>query len=88
MSDTNTTSGEKGSIRHRSMCRGGRYVGLPCGIIMMVVGGLWFLQKVGLISLAWMHGIPFWPIVMMLFGAWIVIAGVLRRRRRGSETGC
>ena len=88
MTENNSTNQEEGSARSRLICRPGKHSGLLFGTVMIVIGIIWLLQKTGMISLAWMHGIPFWPIAMILFGAWMVAAGILRKRRRSGETCC
>lgn len=88
MQENNSTNQGKGSARSGSICRTGKKSARFCGTIMIVIGVIWLLQKTGFISLAWMHGIPFWPIALILFGAWIVAAGIVRKRRRNGETCC
>ena len=55
-----------------------RYVLLIVGGLMVLVGGVWLLQGVGILPGSFMTGQPFWAIMGAVFlavGGLLVIAG-------------
>lgn len=59
---------------------GGMIVGVVIGLIIVLVGLGLFLQVTYGINL------PFWPIIIIIFGVLIVLGAVFGRRRRYAET--
>ena len=58
--------------------RGGTVVGLAFGIIILLAGGIWFLQQAELIP----ETVEIWPFVVMMFGLLIVVGALYGLRRR------
>jgi len=58
--------------------RGGTVVGLAIGIIIILVGSIWFLQQSELIS----PDVEVWPFAVIIFGILIVIGALYGLRRR------
>jgi uncharacterized membrane protein YvbJ len=54
---------------------GGMIVSLVIGVIIILVGLSLFLQTIYRIS------IPFWPIILIIFGILILLGGIYRQRR-------
>lgn len=58
------------------------------GALMIVVGGIWTLQGVGVLPGSVMSGVALWAIVgpiVALVGVALLAWGVVRRRRRSPE---
>ena len=58
------------------------------GALMIVVGGIWTLQGVGVLPGSVMSGVALWAIVgpiVALAGVALLAWGVVRRRRRSPE---
>jgi|WetSurMetagenome_2_1015567.scaffolds.fasta_scaffold313243_1 hypothetical protein len=51
---------------------------MKTGLLLVAIGLLWLGAAMGWIDLSWMHGIPFWPAVFILFGLWLVFKGSTR----------
>ena len=58
--------------------RGGTVVGLAIGIIIILVGSIWFLQQTELIP----ETVEVWPFAVIIFGILIVIGALYGLRRR------
>jgi len=58
--------------------RGSTVVGLAFGIIILLVGGIWFLQQAQLIP----ETVEIWPFVVMMFGIVIIVGALYGLRRR------
>jgi hypothetical protein len=55
-----------------------RYVLLTVGGLMVLMGGVWLLQGVGILPGSFMTGQPFWAVmggVFLAVGALLVLAG-------------
>jgi hypothetical protein len=55
-----------------------RYVLLILGGLMVLVGGVWLLQGIGILPGSFMTGQPFWAVMGAIFlavGALLVLAG-------------
>jgi uncharacterized membrane protein YvbJ len=58
--------------------RGGTFVGLAIGVIILLAGLILFLRQAGLVSSA----VDVWPFAIIIFGALIVIGALYGMRRR------
>jgi len=58
--------------------RGGTVVGLAIGIIIILVGSVWFLQQADLIS----QDVNVWPFAVIIFGILILVGAIYGLRRR------
>jgi len=58
--------------------RGGTVVGLAIGIIIILVGSIWFLQQAELIS----PDVEIWPFAVIIFGILILVGAIYGLRRR------
>ena len=55
-----------------------RYVLLILGGLMVLVGGVWLLQGIGILPGSFMTGQPFWAVmgaILLAVGALLVLAG-------------
>ena len=55
-----------------------RYVLLILGGLMVLVGGVWFLQGISILPGSFMTGQPFWAVmgaILLAVGALLVLAG-------------
>ena len=62
-----------------------RYVLLIVGGLMIIMGGVWFLQGIGILPGSFMTGQAFWTVVGAAFvavGGLIVLAGFRPKGRR------
>ena len=62
-----------------------RYVLLIVGGLMILMGGVWLLQGIGVLPGSFMTGQPFWAImgaVFLVVGGILVLAGFRLNRRR------
>jgi len=55
-------------------CEGYRGRKIFWGILILIFGYLWYLNKTGGIELE-----PFWPIIVMLFGLVLIVKGFIFR---------
>ena len=58
------------------------------GALMIVVGGVWTLQGVGVLPGSVMSGVAMWAIlgpIVALVGVVLLVWGIMRRRRRARE---
>ena len=58
--------------------RGGTVVGLAIGIIIILVGSIWFLQQAELIP----ETVEIWPFAVIIFGILILVGAIYGLRRR------
>jgi hypothetical protein len=49
-----------------------------CGIPMTVMGLLWLGETLG-----WLQPGYFWPLFVTIIGLWIIVPGLVKRKRRG-----
>ncbi len=62
-----------------------RYLLLVVGGLMILVGGVWFLQGIGILPGSFMTGQTFWAVtgaVSLAAGGLLVVAGFRSSRRR------
>jgi uncharacterized membrane protein HdeD (DUF308 family) len=62
-----------------------RYVLLIVGGLMSLMGGVWFLQGIGILPGSFMTGQTFWAVVgavSLVVGVFLVVAGFRLNRRR------
>ena len=48
-----------------------------CGVPMTVMGLLWLGETLG-----WLQPGYFWPLFVTIIGLWIIVPGLVRRKRR------
>jgi hypothetical protein len=58
--------------------RGGTFVGLAIGVIVLLWGLIWFLQQTGYIE----QSVSVWPFAVIIFGILIVVGAIYGMRRR------
>ena len=58
--------------------RGGTVVGLAIGIIIILMGSIWFLQQAELIP----ETVEIWPFAVIIFGILILVGAIYGLRRR------
>jgi hypothetical protein len=58
--------------------RGGTFVGLAIGVIIVLWGAIWFLQQAGYIA----PKVEVWPFAVIIFGALMIIGALYGLRRR------
>ena len=64
-------------------CRAWTHQGNPArkkkiGILLVTIGLIWLGVKVGLLDFSWLQAVYFWPVVLILLGAWMVYKGSMR----------
>jgi hypothetical protein len=62
-----------------------RYVLLIVGVLMVLMGGIWLLQGIGILPGSFMTGQSFWAVMGAIFlavGGSLVLAGLRLNRRR------
>jgi hypothetical protein len=62
-----------------------RYVLLIAGGLMILMGGVWLLQGIGILPGSFMTGQVFWAVmgaVLLAVGGLVVLAGFRQNRRR------
>jgi len=62
-----------------------RYVLLIVGVLMVLMGGIWLLQGIGILPGSFMTGQSFWAVMGAVFlavGGSLVLAGLRLNRRR------
>jgi uncharacterized membrane protein YvlD (DUF360 family) len=62
-----------------------RYVLLTLGGLMILIGGVWLLQGIGVLPGSFMTGQVFWAVmgaVLLAVGGLVVLAGFRQNRRR------
>ena len=70
----------EGPMRCGPWMRHGRFESrLRIGILLIIIGAMWLGARMGLLDLTWLHTVPFWPLVIILCGVWMVYEGLSRR---------
>ena len=62
-----------------------RYVLLVVGGLMVLMGGVWLLQGIGILPGSFMTGQPFWAVmgaILVVVGVLLVFGGTRSNRRR------
>ena len=52
---------------------------LKIGLLLVAIGLLWLGVKGGVFDFTWMQTIYFWPVMIILVGAWMVWKGLKKR---------
>jgi uncharacterized membrane protein len=52
------------------------------GILLVTIGLIWLVARLGLLDFSWLQAVHFWPAVLILLGVWMVYKGLMRRRPR------
>ena len=55
------------------------------GILLLLIGLIWYGARMGWVNLTWFYTIHFWPVVVMIMGAWLIYRGLWTRRIVKSE---
>jgi len=56
---------------------------ITCGMVLFLLGLLWYLNDTGMIKIE-----PFWPTMLILFGAFMVFRGIYTKyysRKKGKK---
>lgn len=53
---------------------------LKIGLLLVAIGLLWLGARGGLFEFTWLQTVYFWPMLVVLLGAWMVYKGLKRRR--------
>jgi hypothetical protein len=54
-------------------------VKLKIGLLMIVIGLIWMGVRVGLFDFSWLRTVYFWPMMIVLIGAFMVYKGLKRK---------
>ena len=87
MSTIETKKNELNEHKH-SFCRSwsfGRNSRTGFGVLLLTIGLVWLGAKTGYIPMEWFHSGFFWPAVVILIGAWIIVKSRIRRKH---QSGC
>jgi len=57
------------------------------GIFLFLIGLMWYGARIGWVDFTWLYRIHFWPVVVMIIGAWLIYRGLWTRRTVKSENG-
>jgi hypothetical protein len=63
----------------RSWCFSGNS-GLRFGVLLVIIGLVLFGVRMGFLPVEWFHSEFFWPAVFVIFGSWIVLKSLIRRK--------
>ena len=55
------------------------------GILLLLIGLIWYGARIGWVDFTWLYRIHFWPVVVMIIGAWLIYRGLWTRRTVKSE---
>ena len=55
------------------------------GILLLLIGLIWYGARIGWVDFTWLYRIHFWPVVVMIIGAWLIYRGLWTRRIVKSE---
>jgi ABC-type nickel/cobalt efflux system permease component RcnA len=58
---------------------------LKIGILLILIGSMWYGARMGWFDFTWFYRVPFWPAVVIIVGAWMVYRGLRTRRTVKSE---
>jgi hypothetical protein len=58
---------------------------LAIGMLLILMGLLWFGARMGWLDLTWIHSIPFWPMMVIIIGVCMVYGGLATKRTMSSE---
>lgn len=53
---------------------------LTIGILMILLGFIWFGIRMGWIDVSWLQGIPFWPLIGIIVGICMVYRGLTTKK--------
>jgi len=57
------------------------------GILLLLIGLIWYGARIGWVDFTWFYRIHFWPVVVMIIGALLIYRGLWTRRTVKSENG-
>lgn len=55
------------------------------GILLLLIGFIWYGARLGWVDFTWLYTIHFWPVAVMIIGAWLIYRGLWTRRIVKSE---
>jgi ABC-type polysaccharide/polyol phosphate export permease len=55
------------------------------GILLILIGFLWFGARMGWVDLTWIHAVPFWPVIVIAVGICLVYRGLTTKKVFRSE---
>ncbi len=58
---------------------------LRIGILLVLIGSIWYGARMGWLDFAGFHAFPFWPAFVILIGAWMVYRGLSSRSTAGAK---
>jgi hypothetical protein len=58
---------------------------LTIGILLILIGFIWFGARMEWFDLTWIHTIPFWPVIVIVMGICIVHRGLTTKKVNNSE---
>ena len=58
---------------------------LTIGLVLILIGSIWYGVRMGWIDAGWFHSLPFFPLVVIMIGLCLVYRGWIRRRASKSE---
>ena len=58
---------------------------LTIGMLLILIGLIWFGARMEWVDLTWIHAIPFWPVIVIVVGVWMVSRGLKIRTGVHSE---
>jgi hypothetical protein len=50
------------------------------GLMMILIGLLWFGARLGWLDFAWFRIVPLGPLILIMIGIWIVYRGVMSKK--------
>jgi len=50
------------------------------GLLMILMGLIWFGVKMGWFDFTFIHTVTFWPVVVIVIGFWMVYRGFMTKR--------
>jgi hypothetical protein len=57
------------------------------GILLLLIGLIWYGSRIGWIDFAWLRTVHFWPLVVIMIGGWLIYRGLSTRRTTKPENG-
>ena len=58
---------------------------MKIGILLVTIGLIWLGARVGLLDFSWLRVVPFWPVILILLGVWMVYKGFRQGKPRTTD---